>query len=177
MEESLKAKTGKDLKTWIRIAKQTGFAKHGQILKFLKEEHGLTHGYANFVALKTLKSDAGSMDDRDLVNNQYKGKERLLMIYVKLLNEINSFGNDIEIAPKKSSVSLRTKKQFVLIQPSTKTRIDLGLKLKDIEPVGRLGNSGPFGTMCTHRIQLTDLLEVDKEVVDYMRLAYEQSKE
>ncbi len=176
MEESLKEKTGKDLNTWIGIAKQSGFEKHGQILKFLKEEHGLTHGYANFVALKTLKSDAGSMDAKELVNNQYKGKENLLMIYVKLLNELNNFGDDIEIAPKKSSVSLRTKKQFVLIQPTTKTRIDLGLKLKDIEPEGRLETSGPFGTMCSHRIQLTDVSDVDKEVTDYMRMAYDQSK-
>jgi hypothetical protein len=111
-----------------------------------------------------------------LVLAQYKGKETLLTMYALLLNIINSFGGDIEIAPKKANVSLRTKKQFVLIQPTTKNRIDLGLKLKDRPVGGRLEASGPFGTMCTHRIQLTDISQIDEEVINYMREAYEESK-
>jgi len=176
LEKGLKEKTGKPLADWIDIVRQQNFEKHGEIMKFLKNEHGLTHGYANFVAHKARRSTTGSISDKALVLNQYKGKEGLLLIYAKLLTEINKFGSDIEIAPKKSNVSLRTKKQFVLIQPSTKTRMDLGLKIKDKAPEGRLESSGPFGTMCTHRIQLTDISEVDDEVIEYMREAYEKSK-
>jgi predicted transport protein len=176
LEKGLLEKTGKPLADWIAIVHQQSFEKHGEIIKFLKEKHGFTHGFANFVAHKARESDAGSTSDKDLVLNQYKGKEGLLLIYAKLLTEINKFGPDIEIAPKKGSVSLRTKKQFVLIQPSTKTRIDLGLKIKDKAPEGRLESSGPFGTMCTHRIQLTDISEVDDQVIEYMREAYEKSK-
>lgn len=176
MEKGLLENTGKPLADWLAIVSKQSFDKHGEIINFLKSEHGLTHGYANFVAHKARESAAGPTSDNDLVLNQYKGKEDLLLIYAKLLTEINKFGSDIEIAPKKASVSLRTKKQFVLIQPSTKTRIDLGLKLKDKAPEGRLESSGPFGTMCTHRIQLTDISEVDDEVIDYMREAYEKSK-
>ena len=155
---------------------QQDFKKHGEIIKFLKEKHGFTHGYANFVAHKSRESVTGPTGDQDLILNQYRGKEGLLLIYAKLIAEINKFDPDIEIAPKKTSVSLRTKKQFVLIQPSTKTRIDLGLKIKDKAPEGRLESSGPFGTMCTHRIQLTDISDVDNEVIEYMREAYEKSK-
>ena len=176
MEKGLLEKTGKPLAAWTAIVRQQNFEKHGEIMKFLKSEHGLTHGYANFVAHKAREAEAGPVSDKDLVLNQYKGKEGLLLIYAKLLTEINKFGSDIEIAPKKTSVSLRTKKQFVLIQPSTKTRMDLGLKIRDKAPAGRLESSGPFGTMCTHRIQLTDISEVDDEVIEYMREAYEKSK-
>jgi predicted transport protein len=176
LEKGLLENTGKPLADWIAIVSKQSFDKHGEIINFLKSEHGFTHGYANFVAHKAREFAAGPTSDNDLVLNQYKGKEDLLLIYAKLLTEINKFGSDIEIAPKKASVSLRTKKQFVLIQPSTKTRIDLGLKIKDKAPEGRLESSGPFGTMCTHRIQLTDISEVDDELIDYMLEAYEKSK-
>ena len=176
MEKGLQEKTGKPLADWIAIVQKQGFEKHGEIIKFLKEKHDFTHGFANFVAHKAREADAGPTSDKDLVITQYKGKEGLLLIYAKLLTEINKFGPDIEIAPKKASVSLRTTKQFVLIQPSTKTRIDLGLKIKDKAPEGRLESSGPFGTMCTHRIQLTDISDVDNEVIEYMREAYTASK-
>ena len=177
MEKGLIEKTGETLAYWVAIVHKEAIEKHGEIIKYLKDQHGFTHGFANFVAHKAREEQAGgAISDNDLVTNQYKGKETLLMIYVKLLNEINKLGDDIEIAPKKSSVSLRTKKQFALIQPSTKTRIDLGLKIKDKEPEGRLQNSGPFGSMCTHRIQLTDTAEVDDTVIEYLKEAYEGSK-
>ena len=176
MEKGLFENTGKELKEWIEIVNKQKFDKHGQILKFLKTTYEMTHGFANFVALKTLKSDAGSFKGEDLVSNQYKGKEPLFEIYQKLIGEIKEFGGDIEIVPKKASVSLITKKQFALIQPSTKTRIDLGIKIKDRAPSGRLENSGPFGAMCTHRVQITEMSQVDAEVIGYLKEAYEKSK-
>lgn len=176
MEKGLLDKTGKELNEWIEIVKKENFEKHGQIIKFLKTTHDMTHGFANFVALKTLKSDAGSFSEEDLITTQYKGKEALLPIYEKLIDEIKAFGNDIEIVPKKASVSLITKKQFALIQPSTKTRVDLGIKIKDRDASGRLETSGPFGAMCTHRVQITEVSQVDEEVIGYLKEAYEKSK-
>jgi predicted transport protein len=65
------------------------------------------------------------------VANQYKGKETLIPIYDTLHTAITNIGADIETAPKKSAVSFRVKRQFALIQPSTKKRIDIGLKFND----------------------------------------------
>ncbi|WP_417608328.1 DUF5655 domain-containing protein [Owenweeksia hongkongensis] len=175
MEEGLLEKTGKSLKDWIEVVKKTELDKHKAIIDYLKKEHGFTHGYANFVALKTLKSDAGSMDDSTLLENQYKGKESLKPIYDKLVDEIMTFGNDITKTPKKDSVSMIRKRQFALIKPATKTRIDLGLKLEGKEEQGRLGSSGPFGAMCTHRVQLTSVDEVDAEVLSWIKEAYEMA--
>ncbi len=177
MEKGLLEKTGKDLDHWIKIVHKSGVEKHKAIIAFLKSEHGFTYGFANFVAHKSKKSDAQSMQsqDIDLVSLQYQGKENLLDIYKLLLEKVKDFGNDITVTPKKSAVSLIRKKQFALIKPATKTRIDLGLKIKDKDITERLENSGPFGTMCTHRVKLMDTKEVDKELLDWIKEAYEKA--
>jgi len=175
MDKGLLEKTGKPIDYWIKIVKESKIEKHKAIIEFLKSEHGFTHGFANFVSLKARKSDAGSIDNTNLLTNQYKGKEHLKPIYERLLSEIRAFGNDITITPKKDSVSFIRKRQFVLIKPATKTRIDLGLKLKGKEITERLENSGPFGAMCTHRVKLMSKKNVDSELIQWLKEAYEKS--
>ena len=175
MEMGLVEKTGKSLDYWIETVKASKIKKHNEIIAFLKINHNFTHGYANFVSLKSRESDAESMDNKDLLNSQYKGKEQLKPIYDLLLAEIQKFGNDITITPKKDSVSLIRKKQFALIKPATKTRIDLGLKLKEKEVTERLENSGPFGAMCTHRVKLFSTKEVNEELIDWLKESYDKS--
>jgi len=176
MMENIEKKFGKPFEEWIKIVKTKNLEKHGEILKFLKEKHGFTHGYATLVSMKARAADAGSMENSDqLIIDQYDGKENLKPIYDKLINEISKFGNDIEIAPKKAAVSLRRKRQFALVQPSTKTRVDLGLKLKGKPNEGRLEASGPFGIMCTHRVKITDSKDIDKEVIGWIKESYEKA--
>ena len=43
-------RTGKSIEQWIEIVKDNDFSKQGEIVKFLKQEHSLTHGYANLIA-------------------------------------------------------------------------------------------------------------------------------
>ena len=165
MIENMPEKTGKKLEEWFEVLKKENFEKHSVAVKFLKTEHGVTHGFANtIVTLSKEKNDSAE----DLVSNQYSGKESLKLIYELLLSIVEKFGEDIVITPKKGSVSLIRKNQFALIKPATKKRIDLGLKLKGIEIQGRLEHSGPFGTMCTHRIQLQNISDVDSEVVGWL---------
>ncbi|MEL7532971.1 MAG: DUF5655 domain-containing protein, partial [Bacteroidota bacterium] len=76
-------------------------------------------------------------------------------IYEQLIAFVQTLGEDVKITPKKTSVSIIRKRQFSLIKPATKTRIDLGFKLPGKETTDRLGNSGPFGSMCTHRVKLS----------------------
>ena len=173
MIANMPEKTGKSLEEWFEILAPQGFEKHGQALKFLKTEHGVSHGFANTIV--SLFRQRGEDTEPDLVDAQYKGKESLRPIHDALIKLVSAFGPDVEIAPKKSSVSLRRKKQFALIKPATKTRIDLGLKFNNKETGDRLGNSGPFGTMCTHRVQLTDLTQVDEELTTWLKEAYEEA--
>ena len=170
MIANMPEKTGKSLQEWTAILKKKNFSKHGEAMKFLKGEHGVTHGFANTI-IHLAKDE--QVDDADLVRNQYHGKENLLPIYNKLIAFVKTLGDDVTITPKKTAVSIIRKRQFALIKPATKTRIDLGLKLKDKAESGRLGHSGPFGTMCTHRIQLTQENEVDSEIKDWVKEAYD----
>ena len=63
MEKGLLEKTGKPLDHWIKVVRQSKIEKHLEIINFLKAKHGFTYGFANFVALKTKKSDAASIND------------------------------------------------------------------------------------------------------------------
>jgi len=172
MIENMPEKTGKKLDEWMKILEKESFEKHSMAVKFLKTAHGVTHGFANTIV--TLSKEKVNVPE-DLVSNQYSGKELLKPIYEMLLATIKNFGDDIVITPKKGSVSLIRKKQFALIKPATKTRIDLGLKLKGVEVQGCLEDSGPFGTMCTHRIQLKSISDVDGDVIEWLSKAYHTS--
>ena len=85
------------------------------------------------------------------------------------------FGKDVELAPKKAYISLRRKKQFGLIQPSTKTRVDVGINLKGVPAAGRLEVSGSFNQMVTHRVRLCDVKEVNKQLLAWLEKAYDAS--
>jgi hypothetical protein len=172
MINNMPEKTGKKLEEWIEILESQKFEKHSVAVNFWKTDHGLTYGFANTIVTLTTEKNSPS---EDLVLNQYIGKESLKHLYEKLISIIEAFGDDIVISPKKASVSLIRKKQFALIKPATKTRIDLGLKLKDTEIQGWLEVSGPFGAMCTHRIQLQNITDIDSEVVNWLSVAYEKS--
>lgn len=175
MIANMKEKTGKTLEQWLSVAKKTGAAKHGAIVKALKTDHGLTHGYANLVAHKLLKSDAGSQaaGGTDLVAAQYAGpKAGLRPIYDAVIEVARSFGKDVEIAPKKTYVSLRRSKQFAIVQPSTRTRVDLGINLKGEPAAGRLEKSGSFNAMVSHRVRLEKPADVDKDVKAWLKKAW-----
>ncbi len=172
MINNMPEKTGKSLEQWKKILKAKAFEKHSEGVKFLKAEHGVSHGFANTIV--TLSKEENNSSD-DLVHNQYKGKEQLLPLYKQLISYVQSLGQDVTITPKKTSVSVIRKRQFILIKPATKTRIDLGFKLKNTAVTERLENSGPFGTMCTHRVKLSDIKEIDKELKNWIKEAYDQS--
>ena len=53
MIKNMIEKTGKSIEEWIKIVKEKDFLKHGEIVKFLKEQYSLTHGYANLIAQKS----------------------------------------------------------------------------------------------------------------------------
>ena len=72
--------------------------------------------------------------------------------------------------PKKASVSLRRSKQFALVTPATKTRIDLGITIKGKAPEGRLEASK--NAMCTHVVKLGAIDDFDADVKAWLLEAY-----
>ena len=176
MIENLQKNTGKTLEQWITIVKANKISKHSEIIKFLKQEHSFTYGFSNLVALKTRKSDADSFTNKDdLVNLQYKGKEHFKPLYDKLITKILQFGDDIEISPKKAYVSLRRKKQFSILNPATKNRFEIGLVIKNQKGDGILEDIITSNTMCSHKINLSSIEEINNEVLNWINIAYKKS--
>lgn len=175
MIDNLAEKSGRTLEQWVASAKQARLARHGEIVKWLKSEHDLGHGYANLVAAKVLESPAPAGGE-DLVAAQYAGaKAALRPIYDALAAAVAKFGDDVELAPKKTYVSLRRTKQFGLVQPSTATRVDVGIQLKGVRPTPRLEASGSFNSMVSHRVRVAVAAEVDAALVGWLRQAYERA--
>ena len=178
MVANLKESTGKTLEQWHRVAKASGLSKHGEIVKHLKGEHGMTHGYANLV-VHTFLNDTSAITGEggeDLVEAQYAGKKAdLKPIYSALIDAVKKLGKDVEISPKKTYVSLRRSKQFALIQPSTATRIDVGLNLKGEAVTRRLERSGSFNAMVSHRVRVENKADVDAELRGWLKKAYDAS--
>ncbi len=174
MIDNLHKNTGKSLDEWIGIVTGEKLQKHGDILKFLKENHGFTHGFANLVALKALKTDAGSAEDPDgLVRKQYVGKEAFWPIYEKLKKEIEALGKDVEFAPKNAYVSVKRKKQFALLVPATKTRYEVGINLKGQAPEGILEQETKSNAMCSHKVVIHHEEQVTPELLSWLKKAYE----
>lgn len=179
MIANLKEKTGRTIEEWMAVLQGREGEKHGVLVKSLKGNHGVTHGFANLIVhtfrdggVVPAASPGASVPPPDLVAAQYAGKEHLRPIHDRLLDAVAAFGDDVEVAPKKSYVSLRRSRQFALVQPSTKTRVDLGLRLDGVEPAGRLESSGSFNSMVSHRVRLNGVEDVDDEVLQWLEAAY-----
>ena len=170
MATNLEAKTGRSLDAWVALVQATGLDKHGQIMKLLKSEHGLTHGYANLIAMTALNPPSS---DEDLVEAQYAGaKAALLPVYEAAVAMASSLGDDVEVAPKKTYVSLRRGKQFGLVKPASQTRLEIGLNLPDKPGTDRLK---PTQGMCTHIVNISSVEEVDDELRGWLAVAYERA--
>lgn len=176
--ENIQKKTGKSLDELTAFVKKSRLTKHGEIRDMLKEKLGLGHGDANTLTHIVLNSDnASAAKDKsaDVVLDEiYTGaKAGFRPIHEKLMKEIGTFG-EFEIAPKKGYVSLRRKKQFVMIGPKTNTRFEVGINAKDLKKNARLLEQ-PKGSMCNYIVNLTDAKEVDAELVAWIKSAYEDA--
>src|SRR5687767_858791 len=174
--DNIQKKTGKSLDQLADIVKKSGLTKHGEIRDYLKRELGLGHGDANTLVHAVLQS-AGQRAAQDKSTDQvldeiYTGtKAHMRPIHEKLMEEIGKFG-EFEIAPKKGYVSLRRKKQFVMIGPKTNTRFEVGINAKDLKKNPRLLEQ-PKGSMCNYTVNVTDPKEVDSELILWIKSAYE----
>lgn len=177
MINNLPEKTGKSLDEWTALLKTSGLLKHGEIMKLLKGDHGVTHGFANTIAaiylkpeLLDKKSNNGDEADEKLL----AGKEAIAEIFKSAKTKFEEIKGDVEFAYKNTYISLRTpKKQFALLQPSTKTRVDVGLNLKGVPPEGSIEAAGSWNGMVTHRVKLTEVSQIDENLAVWIQKAYD----
>jgi hypothetical protein len=175
---NIEKRTGKSLAELTAIVKSCGLQKHGEIRDYLKRELGLGHGDANTLVHVALKSDgagaaeAAGLDTGAVLDQIYTGpKAALRPIHEKVMAQVETFG-PFEIAPKKGYVSLRRAKQFAMIGPATNTKVEIGINLKGSTLPERF-IAVPPGGMCQFKVRLERSSEVDKELIDVLRRAYE----
>ena len=169
---NIQKKTGKSLAELGRILTATSFVKHTELLAFAKKDLDLGHGDANMLVLHIRNADVPKPDDP--LDAIYAGpKAALRPIHDKFLAALAAFG-PFEIAPKKANVSLRRKKQFALIGPATNSRVEIGFNMPTLDDGPRL-EAVPPGGMCPYRVKVTAVEEIDKELLDWARRAYDSA--
>jgi hypothetical protein len=172
---NITARTGKSLAQLHDVLRASGLSKHGELVAFLKTGLGMGHGDANTVVhLFRSPQPEANADLAGVVDGLYVGpKAPLRPIHDAVMTAISTFGA-FEIAPKKTYLSLRRKKQFAMVGPGTKGRLEVGLNMKGVAATERLAALPPGG-MCQYKVFLSSAAEVDRELLDWIRAAYDSA--
>lgn len=177
---NIEKRTGKTLAQLFELVRLSGLNKLGQVRDMLKNDLGLGFGDATVLAstaLKALSPDAEKQESQsidEIVSGFYSGsKSGLRPIHDRIMTEISKLG-EFEIAPKKTYLSLRRKRQFAMLGPATNTRVDLGLNMKGVAPTERLLEMPPGG-MCQYQVRLSSDKDVNTELIAWVKQAYESA--
>ena len=179
--KNIQTKTGQTADQLFALARQSGLTRHGEIRDFYKRELGLGHGDANSLAKFYLAPGSGAAPGATAApdgkaDEIYSGaKAALRPLHDKVLAAITRLG-PFETAPKKTYLSLRRKKQFAMVGPGSKGRLEVGLNLKGLPAAARLEAQAPGG-MCQYKVFVTEAREVDKELIGWLKQAYEAAGE
>ncbi len=170
---NIESKTGKAREALMSDILAEGLSKHGEMVKWAKENWGIGHGDANLVVhLARKQAEGGDAPAGDPLDEIYSGaKAHQRPIHEQLMNHINEFGA-FEVSPKKGYVSLRRKKQFAMLGPKTKDRFELGLNLKE-EISHPLVKAVPPGGMCQYIVSIHSPDEIDDQLIDFTRKAFD----
>jgi hypothetical protein len=179
---TLKQKSGRSLDEWVALVKTKGPAGTKERRDWLKSEHGLGTNSAWWI-VDVVEGTADEMGDTDeylrlaeqWVAAMFSGpKAALLPIYERLYALARSY-DDLKVSPGKTIIPIYRKHVIAQIKPSTRTRVDFGLALKDTPAKGRLIDTGGFAKkdQITHRIEITSPAEVDDFVEKWFRRAYD----
>jgi hypothetical protein len=178
--KNIEAKTGKKLAELREVIAASGLSKHGEIRQMLMERFGLGYGDASSLVHFALQSDgqsaaqAAGLSTDEVLDGIYTGaKAALRPLHETAMSAIGKLG-EFEIAPKKAYISLRRKRQFAMLGPGSKGRLEVGLNMKGVEPTARL-EAMPPGGMCQYRVFLTSSDEVDAELMGWLKAAYESA--
>src|SRR5437773_1510057 len=120
--------------------------------------------------------DFMTADAGELIEGQYADRPQLRPILDAVLALLPGLG-PATVQARKTIVSLVSpRRTFAVVRATTKDRVDLGLRLDDAEPGGRLRSAKNIGGGgATVRIALARPEDIDDEVRDLMRRAYDEN--
>jgi len=177
---NIQKKTGKTIDEIRIIVRESGLLKHAAIRQMFIDRFSLGFGDATMLVHFAQFSDgqtaavATQASPQEILDGIYTGtKAGLRPLHDLVMNEVFKLG-EFSIAPKKGYLSLRRKRQFAMIGPGSKNRLEIGLNMKGIPPTERLLEQ-PAGGMCQYKIFLNSEKEVDDELINYLKTAYNTS--
>ena len=181
---NIQARTGQTIAQLHAAIAATGLVKVGERRSWAMEQFKLGYGDANALALWMGKPlpDLGEgappalaaapvTHGEDPLDAIYTGaKAGLRPLHEAVLQALHAFG-PFEVAPKKTYVSLRRKKQFAMLGPATKDLVELGLNVKGLPNHPRL-KALPPGGMCNYSLRLGSAAELDADLLGWAHTAY-----
>jgi hypothetical protein len=168
-------RTGDGLEVWNERVRDSGASDEATLRSWLAGQ-GVT-GYPQMLLVMERFGypDYLQATADELIENQYADRPELRPILDALLALLLSVGQ-VEIQARKTYVAFLTpKRTFGALQPTTKKRSDLGLRLSADQPAtGRLEVARNFGqSSVTHKIGLAQVDDIDTEVEDWLQRAYD----
>ena len=182
--QNLPTTTGKSIEEWMLLLKKSGVEGAKEQKEWLKKEYKLGGTTASTIVESNDKKGQFLSPEGYLaaaagyVEAMYAGpKAALKPIHDALIQMGLSLGDDVKICPCTTIVPLYREHVFAEIKPGTRTRIDFGLALKGatrkLPP--RLIDTGGIakGNRISHRIPISSIEEIDAEVKEWARIAYD----
>jgi len=175
--DTIKAKTGLGPDDFRAAAAAKGLlgpdVKTARIVAWLKEDYGLGTGHAMALVSALGQVPGQRLPVEDKITAQFGGaKAHWRPTYDALLAHARLVG-EVTLAPTNTYISLlKGTKKFAIVQV-TAGRLDLGLKLPDVDGADALEASGSWNSMVTHRVRLTEPAGLTDDVLAWLRRAYD----
>ena len=172
--DNIKTKTGKSPGDFKKLAEKKGLlkpgVKAGEIVAWLKKDFELGHGHAMaiYTVFKGTKEQHVNKDeaiDKHFANSKSVWRPS----FDDLMNKIRKF------APASSYLSILRAERKIAVVQIIAGRMDIGIKLNGTAATERFERAGNWNTMMTHRVRITNVKQIDMEVINWLRNAYEQN--
>jgi hypothetical protein len=167
-------RTGEDAATWNQRIEREQFQDEKSLRDWLAGR-GVTGYPQTFLVMERFGYPDFFIASADqLIDGQYADRPHLRPILDAVLDAVAGLG-EVVVQARKTYVSLLTgRRTFARVQPTTRNRVDLALRLEGQEPGGRLQPSR-IQENTPLQISLTGPEEVDAEVLDWLQRAYEEN--
>jgi len=170
----LEQRTGEGLEVWNARVLASGMRTEDELRAWLRDQ-GVT-GYPQMLLVMERFGypDFLLATADELVDGQYADREGLRPICDRLLEVAAGLG-EVTIQARKTYIALvGPRRTFAQVVATTRRRVDLGLRLDGETPRGRLLDARNLGNRsCSVRIPLSDVAEIDDEVVDALQRSYD----
>jgi Domain of unknown function (DUF4287)/Domain of unknown function (DUF5655) len=178
--DTIKEKTGKTPEDFKALAEKKGLltdgVKAGPIVAWLQQDYGLGRGHAMAIVQTLRDATLPKVTSQDRLAARFAGeKARWREPFDALVTKLNAFGPQMAISPTDSYISLLHKNHKFAIVQVTGARLDIGVKLKGVAPTDRFESADGWNNMVTHRVRVNDPGQIDNEVLEWLKRAYESA--